>query len=144
MWHSSKPRPLVASLAAAAIWLTPLYGFVLWPTGGPGDAGVGVGLALLALPVLLIVASGFWWVVGRYLVSERLLELRHYLVGGLAVALFFAAALTILLLRSGDVASMLLYFTLACAVLSIPALIAGYAWWYLGAAPHDLSVRPTP
>ena len=136
----TRTRLVGASITAAAVWLAPIYALILFSNGAPGDRGMGIGIALLWLPVVIVAAAASWLVLGRYLISRRLFKLRHHLLGALAVAAAFAAVFSVVaLLRGGGVQGMLFSFGVMLVSLGLAALPASCTWWYIGARPYASS-----
>ena len=146
----SKPRPVLASFAAAVVALLPIlatsvFELIATPSGvvdlsQPEDAGFrGAGLALAAAPFLYVAAVPISYAVGTLLVSLGLRRLGSFLAGTVAVA-------SILGLLTGVLLSAPSRFSLSDVVISvavsvmlvlITALPAALCWWFFAVRPHN-------
>ncbi len=150
----SKPRPVLASFAAAAVALLPALAMAISEimatqsgvvdpsqTDDPGYRGAG--LALAAAPFFYIAAVPICHVVGSLLVSLGLRRLGRFLAGTVAVALLLG-------LLAGGVLSAPSRFGVGDVVLSVAvfsmlflvsALPAALCWWFFAVRPHNLTLH---
>ena len=146
----SKPRPVLASFAAAAVALLPVLAMAVFEitavpsgvvdAGQPDDAAFrGAGLALAAAPFLYIAAVPACHVVGSLLVSLGLRHLGRFLAGTVAVALLLGLLVGGLLSAPscfglGDV---VLSVAVSAMLFLISALPAALCWWFFAVRPHN-------
>lgn len=151
----SKPRPVLASFAAAAAALLPVLAMAVLeintpPTGvvepsQTDDAGYrGAGLALAAAPFLYIAAVPVCYAIGALLASLGLRRLGGFLAGTVGITLLLG-------LIAGLVLSAPLRFGLGDALLSvavsamlflITALPAALCWWLFALRPLNPDAPP--
>ena len=146
----SKPRPVLASFAAAAVALLPILAMSVFeltatPSGvvdltQPDDAGFrGAGLALAAAPSLYIAAVPISYVVGTLLVSLGLRRLSRFLAGTVAVALILGLLAGVLLSAPSrfDLSDVVISVAMSVLLFLITVLPAALCWWFFAVRPHN-------
>lgn len=146
----SKPRPVLASFAAAAVALLPVlvmaaFEITAAPSGvvdlsQPDDAGFrGAGLALAAAPFLYIAAVPVCYAVGTLLVSLGLRHLGRFLAGTVAIALIFGLLAGVLLSLPSrfGLSDVVLSVAVSAVLFLITALPAALCWWFFAVRPHN-------
>lgn len=151
----SKPRPVLASFAAAAAALLPVLAMAALeintpPTGvldpsQTDDAGYrGAGLALAAAPFLYIAAVPVCYAIGALLASLGLRRLGGFLAGTVGVALLLGLIAGLVLsapLRFG-LGDVLLSVAVFATFFLITAMPAALCWWFLALRPHNPPLNP--
>ena len=148
----SRPRPVLASFVAAAIALLPLLLMALSEIyGAPAgvvavdevdDAGSrGAALALLAMPLLYLVAVPVCYYCGALLVRLGLLRLQSFLAGAAGLALLFAICIgTAARMGSQD---LLISVGVSFLLLLVMAMPAAVCWWLMAGRLHNLPLQRT-
>lgn len=151
----SKPRPVLASFAAAAVALLPVLAMAVLeintpPTGvfdpsQTDDAGYrGAGLAFAAAPFLYIAAVPVCYAIGALLASLGLRRLGEFLAGTVGVALLLGLITGLVLsapLRFG-LGDVLLSVAVSVMLFLITALPAAVCWWFFALRPHNPPLNP--
>jgi hypothetical protein len=155
MWLLSKPRPVLASFAAAAVALLPVLAMTVFeintrPSGvvdpsQTDDAGYrGAGLALAAAPFLYMAAVPVCYAVGALLASLGLRRLGGFLAGTVGVALCLGLIAGLILSAPsrfglGDIA---LSVAASATLFLITALPAALCWWFFALRPRNPPRNP--
>jgi hypothetical protein len=137
----TKPRPIIASLAASAAWLGPWILFLLIVGERNNDNAVGYGLFLAMIPVALGLGALAWRIIGAVL-RDGPPPLKRFMTRGALLVAGFVLVIQLWSLwsiwdapppvRWGEA----IFLSLSTVVaLGLTALPAAAIWWKLAIRP---------
>jgi hypothetical protein len=133
----ARPRPILASFAAAAVWILPwIIGAVLFAPSDP-HASMGLGILLFMSPLALLVCAIVWRIVGG-LSRGGEPTLPRFMTRTTLVMVAITLLLQFGLLWAGDGPRQPDGFSFALVsglALGIASLPAAAAWWHLAVRP---------
>jgi hypothetical protein len=133
----ARPRPILASFAAAAVWFLPWILAAVLFSPDTNDSTTGLGYLLLFTPVALLFGSLAWWVVGGLLDGDgpglsRFMVRTSLAMLGLALLLQLGLHWAADGPRQPDGLSFALVSGVALGIASLPSAAT---WWYLAVRP---------